>query len=95
MKEKAVVEGGVNTPFRIKLKCDGEEFSFSLKASELLDVYDEFAVNSIEELFLLRLMASHFSACADYSDGLGVRRAAGDIMVRSVCASKSPNINVW
>jgi hypothetical protein len=54
MKEKAVVEEGVNTPFRIKLKCDGEEFSFSLKASELLDLYGEFAVNSIEELFLLR-----------------------------------------
>jgi hypothetical protein len=49
--KKAVVEGGVNAPFRIKLTCNGEPFSFTLVTSELVDLLSEFCVKNIDELF--------------------------------------------
>jgi hypothetical protein len=50
-EKKAIVEGGVNTPFRITLNCDGEAFSFTLLTSELVHLLGEFAVSNIDELF--------------------------------------------
>jgi hypothetical protein len=50
-EKKAIVEGGVNAPFRVTLNCDGKTFSFTLLTSELVHLLGEFAVSNIDELF--------------------------------------------